>query len=106
LLVKSFQRLQQENPGFTAGGVITAKIDLPAEKYGEPGKLTAFHDATVAALRALPGVTEVGVTSLLPFTDNNSQASYTSPDIVVPAGAPQPHAQVREVDAGFLRAFG
>jgi predicted permease len=105
LLVKSFQRLQREDPGFTAGGLITAKLDLPAEKYREPAKLVAFHDATVAALRALPGVTDVGVTSLLPFTDNNSQASYTSPDIVVPPGAPTPHAQVREVDAGFLRAF-
>jgi predicted permease len=106
LLVKSFQRLQQENPGFVASGLITAKLDLPVEQYGQPAKLIAFHDATVAALGALPGVTDVGVTSLLPFTANNDQASYTSPDIVVPSGAPGPHAQMRDVDPGFLHAFG
>ena len=106
LLVKSFQRLQREDPGFTADGLITAKLDLPVEKYRQPAKLIAFHDAAVAALRALPGVTDVGMTSLLPFTDNNDQASYASPDIIVPPGAPGPHAQMRDVDTGFLHAFG
>ena len=106
LLVKSFARLQQENPGFRPGGVITAMLQLPRAKYEAPERLVAFHDAAVAALRALPGVTEVGMTNLLPFTGNNSQSSYSSPDIVLPPGAPSPHAQVRTVDAGYLRALG
>ena len=106
LLVKSFSRLQQENPGFRPGGVITAKLNLPRAKYGQPEKQVAFHDAAVAALRALPGVREVGITNVLPFTGNNSQGSYTSPDIVVPPGAPSPHGQMRAVDSGYLRALG
>jgi predicted permease len=106
LLVKSFARLQQESPGFRPGGVITAMLQLPRAKYDAPEKIVAFHDAAVAALRAVPGVTEVGMTNLLPFTGNNSQSSYSSPDIVLPPGAPSPHAQVRTVDAGYLRALG
>ena len=106
LLVKSFARLQQESPGFRPGGVITAQLQLPVAKYDLPEKLVAFHDATVAALRALPGVSDVGVTDILPFTGNNSQGSYSSPDIVIPPGAPSPHGQVRNVDPGYLRALG
>jgi predicted permease len=106
LLVKSFARMQQESPGFRPGGVITAMLQLPRAKYDAPEKIVAFHDAAVSALRALPGVTEVGMTNLLPFTGNNSQSSYTSPDIVLPPGAPGPHAQVRTVDTGYLRALG
>ncbi|MDB6170652.1 MAG: permease [Verrucomicrobia bacterium] len=106
LLVKSFARLQEENPGFRPGGVITAQLDLPAAKYDQPEKLSAFHDAVVAALRALPGVRDVGVTTTLPFSGSNSQGSYSSPDIVVPAGAPAPHAQIRNSDPGYLRALG
>jgi predicted permease len=106
LLVKSFARLQQENPGFRPGGVITAKLNLPRAKYSQPEKQVAFHDAAVAALRALPGVRDVGMTNVLPFTGNNSQGSYTSPDIVVPPGAPSPHGQLRAVDSGYLHALG
>ena len=106
LLVKSFARMQQESPGFRPGGVITAMLQLPRAKYDAPEKLVAFHDAAVAALRALPGVTEVGMTNLLPFTGNNSSSSYTSPDIILPPGATSPHAQVRSVDPGYLRALG
>jgi putative ABC transport system permease protein len=106
LLVRSFERLQRENPGFAPGGVITATLDLPPAKYDKPEKIVAFHDTIVAALHALPGVTEVGVTSVLPFSGNNSQGSYSSPDIVVPAGAPGPHGQVRDADPGYLRAMG
>lgn len=106
LLVKSFARLEQINPGFVPGGVATARLDLPREKYDQPAKIVAFHDATVAGLRALPGVTDVGMTDVLPFTGDNSQGSYSSPEINLPAGAPAPHAQVRSVDVGFFRTMG
>jgi len=106
LLVKSFARLQQENPGFHPGGVITAQLQLPVAKYDAPEKLVAFHDSAVGALSALPGVSAAGITTILPFTGNNSSSSYNSPDIVVPTGAPAPHAQVRRVDPGYLRALG
>lgn len=106
LLVKSFARLQEEKPGFQPGGVLTARLQLPVLKYEGPGKLAAFHDAAVAALSALPGVRAVGLVTPLPFTGNNSSGSYTSPDIVVPPGAPNPHAQVRTADPGYLRALG
>ncbi len=106
LLVRSFARLQEENPGFAPAGVITANLDLPAAKYDQPAKIVAFHDTLVAALRAQPGVRDVGVTTLLPFTGHNSSGSYTSPEIQIPAGAPTPHAGVRNVDPGYLHALG
>ncbi|MBI3885078.1 MAG: ABC transporter permease [Opitutae bacterium] len=106
LLVRSFAKLQQENPGFTPGGVITAQLSLPAAKYDQPEKRVAFADDALARLRALPGVTAAGLTDVLPFTGNNSQGSYQSPDIVVPAGAPGPHGQQRYVDPGYFPALG
>jgi predicted permease len=106
LLVRSFAKLQQENPGFTAGGVITARLDLPEAKYDQPAKRIAFVDATLARLRALPGVGAAGFTNVLPFTGNNSSGSYQSPDITVPAGAPAPHGQQRVVDPGYFKAMG
>ena len=106
LLVRSFERLQHENPGFTPGGVITARLDLPMAKYDTPEKLTAFVDATLGRIRALPGVKAAGLTNRLPFSGSNSSGSYSSPDIVVPPGAPTPHGQVRRVDPGYFNTLG
>lgn len=106
LLVRSFERLQQENPGFSPGGVITARLDLPAAKYDQPAKRTAFVDATLARLRSLPGVSAAGFTNVLPFSGNSSSGSYESPDIVVPPGAARPHGNERVVDPGFFKAMG
>ncbi|MBI3886379.1 MAG: ABC transporter permease [Opitutae bacterium] len=106
LLVRSFERLQQENPGFRPGGVLTAQLALPAAKYDRPEKRVAFADAVLARLRALPGVTVAGLTDVLPFTGSNNQGSYRSPDIVLPPGAPGPHGQQRYVDPGYFSALG
>ena len=106
LLVRSFERLQEQNPGFSPGGVITAQLNLPSAKYDQPAKLTAFADAALARIRALPGVRSAGLTDVLPFSGNNSQSSYSSPDIVVPPGAPAPHGQLRIVDPGYLKTLG
>lgn len=106
LLVRSFEKLQQQNPGFSPGGVITARLDLPDAKYDKPEKIITFADATLARLRAQPGVQAAGLVNVLPFTGNNSSGSYQSPDIVVPAGAPAPHGQQRQVDPGYFKAMG
>ena len=93
LLVRSFEKLQEQNPGFTPGGVITAQLALPAAKYDVPEKRVAFVDAALSRLRALPGVTAAGLTDVLPFGfgNNSSGSLYSSPDIIVPPGAPSPH---------------
>jgi predicted permease len=51
-------------------------------------------------------VREAGLSSMLPFTGNNSSGSYSSTEITLPPGAPLPHAQVRSVDVGYARALG
>jgi len=106
LLVRSFERLQQENPGFTPGGVITARLDLPDAKYDRPEKRIAFADAALGRLRALPGVRVAGLTNLLPFVGNNSSGSYTSPDLTLPPGSLTPHGQQRIVDPGYFKTLG
>ena len=106
LLVRSFQRLQEVDPGFVPGGVLTAQVDLPDAKYDQPAKLVALHDAILSRLTATPGVRAAGVTTELPFADRNSQNSYTSPEITLAPGAPEPHGQVRSADPGYLHALG
>jgi predicted permease len=106
LLVRSFEKMQQESPGFNPGGVITARLALPAARYDQAAKRNAFVNEVLARLRGHPAVTAAGVTDVLPFTGNNSQGSYNSPDIVLAPGTPEPHGQMRDVDPGFFQAMG
>jgi predicted permease len=85
---------------------VTARLSLPANKYDVPEKRIAFVDAVLERVRALPGVKSAGITTNLPFSGGNSSASYSSPDIVVPPGAPAPHARYRVVGRGYFETVG
>jgi predicted permease len=106
LLAKGFYRLQSEGPGFDSGGVWTTAIGLPRGRYATPESWAEFDARALEGLAALPGVSEAGFTSLLPFTGNNNQGSFVIDGYVPPPGAPEPHAQQRSISDGYLRALG
>jgi predicted permease len=106
LFLKTFQRLQEENPGFVRENVLTAQLALPAAKYDSSEKLTEFHDQVLAKLRALPGVTAAALTSTPPFGTGNNQGSYQIDGYTPPSGQPQPHGMIRQVSADYFKAIG
>jgi predicted permease len=67
LLIRSFVRLQQVDPGFRAVNVLTFQLSLPAVRYEEKA-LTPFYERLMTKLEALPGVRAAGATTQLPLT--------------------------------------
>jgi putative ABC transport system permease protein len=67
LLLRSFERLQRVPPGVDPANVITFRLNLPGVKYDADDKAIAFYEALMERLRALPGVTAAGGTSVLPL---------------------------------------
>jgi predicted permease len=67
LLVVSFWRLLEQEPGFTMEGVTTASFDVPATRYPAPEDAERFVTRALDAVRRVPGVVSAGVTQLLPF---------------------------------------
>jgi putative ABC transport system permease protein len=70
LLMKSFLRLQNVNPGFNPDNALTAKIALPGKKYKEPDQQTAFYNQLLEKVSQLPGVTAAGASVVLPLDDD------------------------------------
>jgi putative ABC transport system permease protein len=66
LLVKSFSRLMEVNPGFRTDGVLTFQVTLPGGK-SSPQKVN-FIEQIVERLKALPGVQAAAATDSLPLT--------------------------------------
>jgi putative ABC transport system permease protein len=70
LLLRSFSRLRQVNPGINAGGVLTLQWFLPYQRYDSMVKVWRFDDAALARIRALPGVASAGLADEMPFIDD------------------------------------
>jgi putative ABC transport system permease protein len=102
LLIKSFAKVNEQSPGFEPAGLLTVRIVLPDSRYPDRKAQMAFVDRLLERVRALPGVESVGMTSLLPFSNQGSQSSYQIEGRPVPPGENGPHGHIRTVDEGFF----
>ena len=67
LMVRSFMRLRDVNPGFRAQNVLSMAIELPRSRYPDPARQAAFFREVLRRVQTLPGVQSTGTTSQLPM---------------------------------------
>ncbi|HSB12360.1 MAG TPA: ABC transporter permease [Blastocatellia bacterium] len=84
LMIRSFYRLQQVDPGFVAENLLTFNLSLPQRKYPEREQRVNFYQQLLQNLRGLPGVESVGMATGLPLGNNGWQSGFW------PAGRPDP----------------
>ena len=108
LLLKSFHRLVQVDPGFKAEKVLTMVIQLTETKYPmrSPQAAGFFHQL-LERVETLPSVSSAGVTSSLPLT----RYTMLMGGIEVEGRAPQPPGvdpviAVMAISADYLRTMG
>jgi predicted permease len=106
LLTKSFYRMQAEGTGFDIYNVWTARFGLSGPRYENHDSWVQFNHAALERLRALPGVTEAGYTSSLPFSGSSPEANYAVEGYTPPPGSPPPHALRIIVSEGYLDTLG
>ena len=106
LLLRSFERVQQQDPGFDRQGVVTARLSLPSSRYPDIATQTSFFQRLAGELRAVPGVREVGVVSNLPFSNQNWTASYQIAGREAAPGTASPHGYLHIIDPGYFKAMG
>ncbi len=106
LLLRSFERVQQQDPGFDRQGVVTARLSLPSSRYPDTAAPAAFFERLASEMRAVPGVREVGVVSNLPFSNQNWTASYQIAGRESAPGTASPHGYLHIIDPGYFKAMG
>jgi putative ABC transport system permease protein len=106
LLLRSFLRVLEVDPGFRPAGVLTMQITLPQEKYSKPEQLKAFFHDALERIRSLPGVESAGAISGLPLTDNPSSGTLTVDTQAVPLDQRGPETDYRGVTPGYMKAMG
>ena len=107
LLVKSFVRLVEVDPGFQPDGLFTARVSIPFTRYLMPQTRLRFLADFVEGVREIPGVQAVGAAHLLPMTDIVSQPITTYDPENPPVGlGEQVITEHRQVLPGFFEAMG
>jgi putative ABC transport system permease protein len=104
LLVRSYQRLQQVNPGFDSEHVVTFNVSLPSAKYAQLTQIETFISTLIDRLRKQPGVVSAAGAFGLPFTNNfSAYSSFTRPGEVDSADAPT--AAMRIVTPDYFKVM-
>jgi predicted permease len=67
LLIRSFARLLETNPGFRPDHVLTLEVPLPRQAYSHAAQVRNFYRDLLSRVSALPGVQSAAISSDLPL---------------------------------------
>ena len=102
LLIESFARLMQVNPGFSAKNLTTFPLALPALRYPQPEQQEAFYRQVLERVRTIPQVQSAGATSYLPLS-GGARFNFFCPEGRACLGVGKdPVIAVRQVSAGYF----
>jgi putative ABC transport system permease protein len=106
LMIKSFLRLQNVNPGFNPDNLITLEMQLPENKYSDKDRQAIFQQQVVQRVAQIPGVKSVGTVDNLPFSGNESNVSWGIEGQPPLSAADRPRAFLRNVSPNYFEAMG
>ena len=76
LLLRSLWLVQRVEPGFDPGGVISARISLPTDRYTTHDVIERFWTVFLQRVQAVSGVEHVAATSMLPLAGGGDTYYY------------------------------
>ena len=106
LLLHSFLRVLEVDPGFRPAGVLTMQINLPFQKYTKPEQWQTFFRDVLPRVRAIPGVEAAGAISGLPLNGNPNSGDVGIDSEAVPPDKRTPETDYRGVTSGYFTAMG
>src|SRR5256884_7801469 len=106
LLIKSFVRLQNVNPGFNPRNALTFEISLPKMQYPDDPLIVRFNREAQRRIAAVPGVQAAGFSTILPLAGTNADSSFAIEGQPSDKTNPSPDEERREVFPDYFRALG
>jgi len=105
LLIQSFARLGQVQPGVRTERLLTARVGLPDSAYSKSEQTIAFFEQFLTRVRALPGVDSASTIVPLPLSQSNMTTSYDIEERPLPEGQ-QASAPVRVIGNDYFKTMG
>ncbi len=108
LMVRSFNRLGDTDPGFRRDGVVAFAVQLPPSRYPDSMDRRGFFAELTDRVRELPGVIEAGAVSDLPMSEvgNAFEMPFTILGLDAASPTERPRADFRGVIPDYVSAMG
>jgi putative ABC transport system permease protein len=107
LMIKSFWRLQQVDPGFNPQNLLSVEVTLPATRYPESQQRTAFFQQVLERVSTLPGVSAAAVVNSPPLSGRRNIDIFPIEGHPEPKGiSDAPLADFRLISPDYFRMMG
>ena len=104
LLARSFVRLMAVDNGYTADGVLIARIELPRD--ASDARTDQFIERALARLRAIPGVSAAGAGAMIPLMRQTAVTGFKVPESIARSKPTDGRALVYWVTPGYAESLG
>jgi putative ABC transport system permease protein len=108
LMINSFVRLTQIDPGFRSENILTMFVVLPEVRYpiDQPQARVSFFEQLEEKVRTLPGVEAVGCTTSLPLTGTGWGKMFAAEGRPAPTSIEQiPIIQYRQTNRDYFQTL-
>jgi putative ABC transport system permease protein len=105
LLIRSFQRVLEVNPGFRPEHVISGLVSLPPTQYEKEDQVKKFFKDVAARMQEIPGAQYAGVSTDLPLR-SSWQRIFTPEGYQAPPGAEANRNAHSAIAGDYLQAMG
>ena len=106
LLIRSFAKLNQVDPGFNPEQVLTMGVSLLPNKYPEDQQVANFYSEILERSAAVPGVTSVSATAGLPFSGTDTTDNFTIEGRPAIAKVAEPLTEYWVVTPRYFQSLG
>lgn len=105
LLVRSFVRVREVNPGFNPHNVLTFELTMTGDRYKDKTAVLAAYRELWMRLERLPGVTYAGAVTSLPLSQMFAWGPITVEGRVPATGEKFINADVRMINGHYFEAM-
>jgi putative ABC transport system permease protein len=106
LLYRTVNNLLDVDTGMRAEGVLTMRVTMPQLRYPDDDRRRLFAGELMEELRAVPGVSSVGIVGWLPLGGSKSRTSVLREDVPPPPEGEEAGADIRVVGGDYFEAMG
>jgi predicted permease len=106
LLLASFGKVMQVDPGFVPDRVLTASVMLPRTRYADDDARRRFTDEALRRVRALPGVVAAGAANIVPLSGHSNDSVILAEGHEMKPGESVISPFATNVTPGYFEAMG
>lgn len=106
LLMRSFYKLMQVQPGYNTANILSMRVSLPDSEEMRLADYPVYFDRLLTYINTLPGVEHAAGVMMMPFTGENSSMQFYLEGKPIPPKGKLPSADRHVVTAGYFQTMG